>query len=292
MIGRLSPGDSSCRSGGSGNAAVRPPPRRVPGTSAWDTSADSVGLVAIADDHPGPAGGLCTLGPILVMRHGTSEANLEGRVAGWQDTPLAPEGESDARLAADRIHSAGLVPDTVYASRLMRAKRTADIVSTALGLPSGYVHTTWRLNERHAGAFEGLTRDEMMVRFGRDPVRAWKRGIDVPPVPMERDDPRHPVHDSRYDDVPRELLPSGESAAQVLARVLPFWNTEVHGDLAAKRTVLIVTHDRVLRVLLGYLSDTGAPPFDDGPGRVPWAVTLRADDHTLAGCAAVGPPPR
>jgi 2,3-bisphosphoglycerate-dependent phosphoglycerate mutase len=214
-------------------------------------------------------------------------------VAGWQDTPLAPEGEGDARRAADRIRAAGLVPNTVYASRLTRSRRTAAIVSTTLGLPPDRIRATWRLNERHAGAFEGLTRDEMMARFGRDPVRSWKHGIDTPPVPMDRDDPRHPVHDPRYDDVPRELLPSGESAADVLARVLPFWTSVVHGDLAAGRTVLVVTHDRVLRVLMGHLAGAVVPPFDDGPGRVPWVVTLRADDLSLVSCTALGPkPPR
>jgi len=230
-----------------------------------------------------------TLGPLLLLRHGTSQANVEGRVAGWQDTPLAPEGEDDARRAADLIRAAGLVPTTVYASRLTRARRTAAIVSTALGLAPDRVRATWRLNERHAGAFEGLTRDEMMARFGRDPVRSWKHGTDTPPVPMDRDDLRHPVHDPLYRDVPVGLLPSGESAADVLARVLPFWNMVVDGDLAAGRTVLVVTHDRVLRVLKGHLAAPGDPPFDDGPGRVPWVVTLRADDLTLASWAALGP---
>lgn len=250
-----------------------------------------------ADDRQAPPDGPRTLGPLLVMRHGTSQANVERRVAGWQDTPLAPAGEDDARRAAAAIGATGMVPDTVYASCLARARRTADIVSTALGLPSDRIRTTWRLNERHAGAFEGLTREEMMERFGRDPVRSWKRGVDVPPVPMHRDDPRHPVHDTRYDDVPRDLLPSGESAADVLARVLPFWTTEVHRDLAAGRTVLVVTHDRVLRVLMGHLAGSGGPPFSDGtgdgdgPGRMPWAVTLRADDLALAGCTALGPTP-
>ena len=241
------------------------------------------------DDRPMDRGGRGTLGPLLLMRHGTSRANLEGRVAGWQDTQLAPEGESDARRAAERIRAAGLVPETVYASRLVRARHTADIVARSLEIPPDHVRTTWRLNERHAGAFEGLTREEMFVQFGRDPVRSWKHGTDVRPVPMGRDDPRHPAHDPRYGDVPRELLPSGESAADALARVLPFWTTDVHDDLAAGRTVLVVTHDRVLRVLMDHLVGAGPSPFGDGVGRIPWVVTLHADGLALAGCTALGP---
>jgi len=245
----------------------------------------------VPEIRPDSPDGPRTLGPLLLLRHGTSQANVEGRVAGWQDTPLAPAGEGDARRAADRIRSAGLVPDTVYASRLTRALHTASIVSTVLGIPADRVRTTWRLNERHAGAFEGLTRDQMTARFGRDPVRSWKHGIDTPPIPMDRDDPRHPANDPRYDDVPRELLPSGESAADVLARVLPFWTMEVHDDLVAGRTPLVVTHDRVIRVLIGHLVGAGDPPFEDGPGRVPWVVTLRADGVTLVSCTALGPVP-
>ncbi len=234
-----------------------------------------------------------TLGPLVLLRHGTSRANVEERVAGWQDAPLAPRGEDDARRAADLLRAAGLSFDTVYTSRLNRARRTADLVVGSLGLRPDRVRATWRLNERHAGAFEGMTRAEMTERFGRDPVRAWKHDVNVRPVPMERDDPRHPVHDPRYDDVPRELLPSGESAADVLARLLPFWTAEVHRDLAAGRTVLIVTHDRVLRVLLAHLGGGAPSPFAgrSRPGRAPWVVTLRAGDHRLADFTELGPTP-
>jgi len=169
---------------------------------------------------------------LVLLRHGTSHANLAGRVAGWQDTPLAPEGVADAHRAADHILAAGLAIDSVHVSRLCRARQTAEIITSRLGVPPERVRATWRLNERHAGSFEGLTRTEMIDRFGRDPVRSWKYGGDSRPVPLDRDDPRHPRQDPHYDDVPRALLPSGESAADVLTRVLPYWTGEVAADLA------------------------------------------------------------
>lgn len=133
----------------------------------------------------------------------------------------------------------------------------------------------------------------MTDRFGRDPVRSWKYGGDSRPVPLDRDDPRHPRQDPHYDDVPRALLPSGESAADVLTRVLPYWTGEVLGDLAAGRSVLVVTHDRVIRVLVGHLASDRPSPFDDGrgPGRIPWAVTLRADGRGLAEVTPLGAEP-
>jgi 2,3-bisphosphoglycerate-dependent phosphoglycerate mutase len=232
-------------------------------------------------------------GTLVLLRHGTSHANLAGRVAGWEDTPLAPEGEADAHRAADRILAAKLAVDIVHVSRLSRARRTAEIVTARVGVPLDRIRATWRLNERHAGSFEGLTRDEMIERFGRDPVRSWKHDTNAHPVPLDPDDPRHPRQDPRYDDVPRHLLPSGESAADVLDRVLPFWTTEVLGDLAAGRSVLIVTHDRVLRVLVAHLASSRPSPFADGggPGRVPWVVTLRADGRGLAEVTPLGAEP-
>ena len=223
-------------------------------------------------------------GTLVLLRHGTSRANLAGRVAGWEDTPLAPEGEADAHRAADRILAAKIAVDIVHVSRLRRARRTAEIVTARIGVPADRIRATWRLNERHAGSFEGLTRDEMIERFGRDPVRSWKHDTDAHPVPLDPDDPRHPRQDPHYDDVPRHLLPSGESADDVLERVLPYWTTEVLGDVAAGRSVLIVTHDRVLRVLVAHMASGRPSPFDGGggPGRVPWVATLRVDGRRLA----------
>jgi len=173
---------------------------------------------------------------------------------------------------------------------LTRARHTAEIVSARLGIPPDRIRESWRLNERHAGSFQGLTRDEMITRFGRDRVRSWKHDGGARPVPLDLGDPRHPRHDPRYDDVPRTLLPSGEAAADVLARVLPYWTTVVLGDVAAGRSVLVITHDRVLRVLVAHLAPDLSSPFDGdrGPGRVPWVVTLRPDGNGLTAVTVLG----
>ncbi len=161
------------------------------------------------------------LGPLVLLRHGTSQANRDGRTAGWEDVDLVPEGVADSHRAARALMSAHLTPDTVHASMLLRARRTAEIVVQAAGLSSSSMSETWRLNERHAGAFEGLTREEMVEHFGREAVRSWRHSVDVRPAQLDESDGRHPRHDPRYRNVARELLPTGEASTDVLDRVLP-----------------------------------------------------------------------
>ena len=223
------------------------------------------------------------LGSLLLMRHGTSTANVEGRTAGWQDVDLASTGADDASAAARAIVDAGIAVEVVHASVLTRTVRTSQIVADALGLDRKAIHSTWRLNERHAGAFEGMTREEMVAEYGRGAVRSWKRSPVVRPPQLDPDDPRHPRHDSRYAGVSDEHLPSGESSLDVLERVLPYWEAEVVADLRARKTVLVVTHEHVLRVLMAHLSGD----FDvvsgsaNVPNRIPWQCRLRAGDGQL-----------
>ncbi len=208
------------------------------------------------------------------MRHGTSRANVEGWTAGWSDVGLVPEGEADARRAARILAAADLRPDVVHTSMLTRARRTAELVVEALDLPADAVHATWRLNERHAGAFEGATREELQAAYGRARVRAWRRTPEARPVPLAGGDPRHPVHDPRYRGVDPGLLPSGESAQDVLGRLLPYWEGHVVPDLLAGRRVLVVTHEHVLRVLVAHVRGVPSPQTGEVPGRVPWLFEL------------------
>ena len=228
----------------------------------------------------GDGAGSPTAGPatntLVLMRHGTSAANLVGRTAGWQDVALSPQGEQDAHAAARAIGAAGISVDVVYASALTRAARTAELVAADLGLPHNVVRRRWRLNERHAGAFEGMTRDEMLDHAGREVVRAWKRQPTARPPGLGVADRRHPAHDPRYADVPHGLLPSGESSSDVLHRLLPVWEGEILAALASGHSVLVVSHEHVLRVVTAHLAGTGCNLPEDAPfpGRIPWAVHL------------------
>ncbi len=223
------------------------------------------------------------LGPLVLLRHGTSQANLQGRVAGWQDVDLSSEGVDDSLRAARALISAGITVDVAHVSVLLRARRTAEIIAEEIGLPREAIRETWHLNERHAGAFQGMTRDEMIQNHGREPVRAWKNDFGVRPLPMQESDSRHPRHDPRYSEVPRHLLPSGEASSDVLERVIPYWKSEVEGDLRMGKGVLVVTHEHVLRVLIGYLRNDGTSTLGGGPtpGRIPWLIWLNAEDGRL-----------
>ena len=227
-------------------------------------------------ESPNGGQGACgpsLLGPLVLLRHGTSCANRAGRSAGWEDTDLAPEGVSESYRAAESLVSTGVGIGAVHSSTLTRARRTAEIVATSLGLRSSDISESWRLNERHAGALEGLTRGEMVERFGRMPVRSWKRSLHVRPPQMDGSDSRHPKRDPRYREVPAGLLPSGEAGLDVLRRLLPYWQSAIVQDLSAQKGVLIVTHDYVIRLLMWQLQ--GRPV--DGPtgDQIPNGVPIR-----------------
>ncbi len=215
-------------------------------------------------------------GPVVLLRHGTSQANRTGRTAGWQDVGLDPGGEDEAHRAARALISAGVIVQSAHVSVLGRARRTGEIVTASLGLAPSGTRESWRLNERHAGAFEGLTRDEMVEGFGRDRVRSWRHSLDVRPPQLSKSDARHPVHDARYRDVALGSLPAGESSMDVLRRVLPYWDAAVMADVRAGSGVLVVTHEHVIRLLLWHWRGRGGTgvPRDPIPNGVPLLLQL------------------
>ncbi len=206
---------------------------------------------------------------------------------------LAASGVAEAHRAARLFVAEGVHIDVVHTSALLRARRTALVVAGGLGLSASEIRESWRLNERHAGALEGLTREEMISRYGRVAVRAWKRSVSVRPPPMSEDDVRHPCRDARYRDVPRRFLPSGEASSDVLARVLPYWDSAVVGDLQAGLGVLVVTHEQVIRALAGHLQrdrDLAVPVEPVGNG-VPWVLWLSPEGgHIVHGRMLRNPP--
>jgi 2,3-bisphosphoglycerate-dependent phosphoglycerate mutase len=190
---------------------------------------------------------------LILLRHGQSTWNLENRFTGWVDVDLTPTGESEARLAGERMANAELHPDVVFTSVLTRAIRTSDIALAAMGRSWIPTYRHWRLNERHYGALQGLDKAETAELHGADQVKLWRRSYDVAPPPIDSNNPMHPTHDSRYRLVAPELLPGTECLKDVLERMLPFWYDGIAPELLQGRNVLVSAHGNSLRAMVKHL---------------------------------------
>lgn len=197
---------------------------------------------------------------LVLLRHGQSVYNQEHRFTGWTDVGLSPAGEQEARRAGQLLQSEGLDFDLAFSSLLKRAIKTLWIVSEEMGLEWVPTVKAWELNERHYGALQGRTKDEVAAEVGEDQVRLWRRSFrDIPP-PLDLDDPRHPQFDRRYYDLPQDRLPCTESLADVYGRVVPFWEERIGPEIRSGRQVLVVSHGNALRALVKHLegiSDNG-----------------------------------
>ncbi|MGH7860859.1 MAG: 2,3-diphosphoglycerate-dependent phosphoglycerate mutase [Candidatus Dormibacteraceae bacterium] len=194
---------------------------------------------------------------LILLRHGESTWNLENRFTGWVDVPLTEAGKAEASAAAEALRTAQLSPEVVHTSLLLRAIQTADLVLESLQLAWLPVRRSWRLNERHYGALQGLNKVETAVRHGEAQVKIWRRSYTEPPPQLTAEDPRHPTHDPRYRDLPPDLLPGSESLSDVVRRMLPYWYDAIVPDLRALGTVLVVAHGNSLRALMKHLEGIG-----------------------------------
>lgn len=187
---------------------------------------------------------------LILLRHGQSTWNLENRFTGWTDVGLTPQGEEEAREAGRLIREAGLVPDVIHTSVLRRAIETTDLTVAEAGWKDIPTKRSWRLNERHYGALQGLDKVETAEKYGDDQVLAWRRSYDVPPPPLEEADERHPSHDPVYGDVDPGDLPGTECLADVVDRMLPYWFEEIVPELEQGLTPLVVAHGNSIRALV------------------------------------------
>ncbi len=192
-------------------------------------------------------------GQLMLVRHGQSIWNLENLFTGWIDVDLSPQGCEEARAAGRELGRAGFVPDLVFTSVLKRAIRTQWLMLEELDLLWLPVERSWRLNERHYGALQGLNKAQTAERHGAAQVQIWRRSYDIPPPPLDPQDPRHPRFDRRYADVDPRELPSTESLKDTLARVLPYWEQRLAPPLSAGQNVLVVAHGNSLRALVKML---------------------------------------
>ena len=192
-------------------------------------------------------------GKLVLVRHGQSTWNLENLFTGWTDVDLTPLGREEARQAGLELKREGLLPDMVFTSVLKRAIRTEWLMLDEMDLLWLPVERTWRLNERHYGALQGLNKAQTVERHGEAQVLIWRRSYDIPPPPLSADDPRHPRFDPRYREVDAADLPATESLKDTLERVLPYWEERVAPELLRGRQVLIVAHGNSLRALVKML---------------------------------------
>jgi 2,3-bisphosphoglycerate-dependent phosphoglycerate mutase len=190
---------------------------------------------------------------LVLLRHGESTWNLENRFTGWTDVDLTPRGVEEAHEAGRLLQEGGYTFDVAYTSLLKRAIRTLWIVMDDMDLMWLPVHRSWRLNERHYGALQGLNKAETAAQYGDEQVLIWRRSYDTPPPPLTPDDPRHPSRDRRYADLSPEELPIAESLEDTVARFLPYWHETIVPSLRAGKRVLIAAHGNSLRALVKYL---------------------------------------
>jgi len=190
---------------------------------------------------------------LVLLRHGQSFWNLENRFTGWTDVDLSPNGEAEAKEAARLLKEADLTFDVCYTSVLKRAIRTLNIVQENLDLLWLPVVRSWKLNERHYGALQGLNKSETAARYSEEQVFAWRRSFDTPPPALETSDERFPGHDRRYANVPAEQLPLFETLKLTVDRVLPFWNKTIVPEIQSGKRVLITAHGNSLRSLVMHL---------------------------------------
>jgi len=194
--------------------------------------------------------------PVLVLlRHGESVWNLENRFTGWADVDLTDKGRAEAAEAGRLLKEGGYVFDVAYTSLLKRAIRTLWIALDGLDQMWLPTHGTWRLNERHYGALQGLNKSETAAKFGEEQVLVWRRSYDTPPPALDPDDERHPGRDRRYAGLAAADLPLTECLKDTVARVVPYWNERIAPRVAAGERLLVAAHGNSLRALIKYFDN-------------------------------------
>jgi len=192
---------------------------------------------------------------LVLLRHGQSQWNLENRFTGWVDVDLTEQGRAEAKAGGELMLAEGLRFDCAHTSLLKRAIRTLNIGLDAMDQQWIPVTKTWRLNERHYGALQGLDKAETTAKHGEAQVKIWRRSYDIPPPAMTLDDPGHPANDPRYMKLDASALPGTESLATTLDRVLPYWHDAIAPQLKAGQAVLVAAHGNSLRALYKYLNN-------------------------------------
>ena len=192
-------------------------------------------------------------GKLILVRHGESIWNVENLFTGWTDVDLSAHGRSEAARAGRELMKEQLAVDLAFTSVLKRAIRTLWLMLDEMDRMWMPVERSWRLNERHYGALQGLNKAQTVAQHGEAQVKVWRRSYDIAPPALSGEDPRHPRFDPRYTGVASDELPAAESLKDTLARVLPFWHARIAPELRGGRNVLVVAHGNSLRAMVKML---------------------------------------
>ena len=230
-------------------------------------------------------------GTLVLLRHGQSTWNELNLFTGWHDVELTALGKSEASAAGTLMKAEGLVFDFAHTSLLTRAVRTCNLALEAMDQMWLPLQRHWRLNERHYGALQGLDKKATTELHGAEQTNLWRRSYDIPPPPVDTTSPEHPVSDARYRFIAPQDLPATECLKDVVARVLPYWNTEIAPQLQANMNVLVVAHGNSLRALIMYLESISEAAIAElnvptgVPRKYTFTSSMEVSDSTYLGDA-------
>lgn len=190
---------------------------------------------------------------LVLTRHGESQWNLENRFTGWVDVDITDKGRQEAIKGGQTLKELGLTFDVAYTSYQKRAIKTLNLFLEELDLLWIPVYKSWRLNERHYGALQGLNKAETAEKYGDEQVHIWRRSFDVAPPQVDKNSDMYPGNIDRYKDIPEGEIPTGESLKLTIDRALPYWESDISKQIKAGKNVLISAHGNSLRALIKYL---------------------------------------
>ncbi len=192
---------------------------------------------------------------LVLVRHGQSMWNLENRFTGWTDVELSENGVKEAKEAGRVLKQKGFLFDIAFTSVLKRANDTLTYILKEMGEENIQVKKSWKLNERHYGALQGLNKDETKKKYGEEQVLLWRRSVDLRPPELDESDPRYPGNDPKYKELKPEELPKTENLIDTIKRVIDYWNKDIEKELRKGKNVIIVAHGNSLRGLIKYLDN-------------------------------------
>lgn len=192
---------------------------------------------------------------LVLVRHGQSMWNLENKFTGWTDVELSKQGIAEAKEAGRVLKRLGFRFDLAYISVLKRAEDTLDYILKEMEQEDIEIKRSWKLNERHYGALQGLNKDETKKKYGEEQVLLWRRSTDTRPPELEETDARYPGNDPKYKELSKDELPKTENLVDTIKRVVEYWNSDIKQEIKKGKRVIIAAHGNSLRALIKYLDN-------------------------------------